>query len=190
MDALTLLTTRNSATKLRFPAPDAQALQTMIAAAQRAPDHARLRPWRFLVIEGDEGRKALGELFVDALLKGDPDTPEGTLRRMREVPFRAPRVMVAIARVVEHPKVPKVEQLLAAGCAAHGVLLAAPAQGDAGIWRTGPLAYDANVNQGLGLAEDETVVGFLYLGTQDGKTKALPSEDPAEFISRWPGAGA
>lgn len=186
MDALTLLTTRNSATKLKFPAPDEQALTTMIAAAQRAPDHARLRPWRFVVIEGDEGRKALGDLFVDALLKGDPDTPEGTLRRLREVPFRAPMVMVVVARVVEHPKVPKVEQLLAAGCAAHAVLLAAHAQGYAGIWRTGPLAYDPNVNQGLGLADDETVVGFLYMGTQDGKAKSLPAEEPASFVRRWP----
>lgn len=53
-----------------------------------------------------------------------------------------------IARLQDHFKVPKSEQLLAAGCAAHGILLAAYAQGVGGVWRTGELAYSPHVAKG------------------------------------------
>ena len=60
MDALTLLTNRASQPLLTEPAPDAAAMATLLAAAARAPDHARLRPWRFICVRGD-ARNRLGD---------------------------------------------------------------------------------------------------------------------------------
>ena len=90
-----------------------------------------------------------------------------------------------MVEISEHPKVPAVEQRLSAGCAAHSLLLAAEAQGYAGIWRTGDAAFDRRVMDALGLAANEEIIGFLYIGTRDGKTKSLPDLAHDDFVSQW-----
>ena len=88
-------------------------------------------------------------------------------------------------RFSEHPKVPRIEQWLSAGCAAHGLLQAAEAQGFAGIWRTGDAAFDRSVMDGLGLGADEEIVGFLYLGSRQGPAKPLPEMSVTDYVSQW-----
>ena len=187
MDALDALINRVSVARLGEPAPTAEQRERLFRAALRAPDHGQLRPWRFLTVEGD-ARVALGELFVRAQLARDPQTPPALLDKARGMPLRAPLLVVAIACLTAHPKVPEVEQLLAAGCAAHGVLLAAHAQGIGAIWRTGELSHDATVAAGLGLADNERIVGFLYLGTPLGELRTPQPLDPAQFVAGWSSA--
>ena len=184
MDALTALHTRNSAPSLAEPAPDAAAREAIFRAALRAPDHARLRPWRFHVVEGD-ARQQLGERLVAVARQANPELGEQDEIKLRNGPMRAPLVVIVAARVQESPKVPEIEQLLSAGCAAHGLLLAAHALGYAGIWRTGPVTYLPGLNAALGLPEAERVVGFLYLGTALGTPKPLPELDLDDFVSTW-----
>lgn len=184
MDALDLLLNRVSVTRLCEPAPTDEQRELMFRAALRAPDHGQLRPWRFLTIEG-EGRVALGELFHQAIARNPSASPEA-LAKARKMPLRAPLLVVAIAVLRDHPKVPQSEQLLAAGSAAHGLLLAAHAQGIGAVWRTGELAYDAEVSAGLGLSSNERILGFLYLGTPEGTPRTAPALDPAGFVSAWP----
>lgn len=192
MEAITLLQTRNSVAALTEPGPSIEQINIMLSAAVRAPDHARLRPWRFLTISGDD-RHALGQLFVDATqlrLKdgGEPPLDEAGCARLAAKPLRAPLILVVIATLTEHPKVPPVEQVLSAGCAAHGILLAAHALGFGAIWRTGANAFDATVERGLGLDAGEQIVGYLYLGTPVGY-KPLPDVDVTDFCQPWHGAG-
>ena len=80
------------------------------------------------------------------------------------------------------------KQLLAAGCAAHGILLAAYAQGIGAVWRTGEFAYDPHVMKGLGLAEQERLLGFLYLGTPERELRAVPQVQVGDFVRAWPAA--
>lgn len=188
MDAIQLLHTRNSVSVLTEPGPRREDMDTIMAAALRAPDHARLRPWRFLTIEG-EARSALGQLFVDAenqhrAKAGEAPMDAEASAKLAAKPLRAPLIVVVIASPVDHPKVPEVEQLLSAGCAAHGVLLAAHALGFGAIWRTGSKAYDEAVKRGLGLAEHEQLVGYLYLGTAAGY-KSLPTMHSGDFVKPW-----
>lgn len=82
-------------------------------------------------------------------------------------PLRAPLLLVVIASPKEHAKVPRSEQVLSAGCAAHALLQAAHAQGLGAIWRTGELAYHPTVAKGLGLSAGEQVIAFIYLGTPE-----------------------
>ncbi len=190
MDALTLLHTRNSAPKLKEPAPEGDVLEDIFQAALRAPDHARLRPWRFLTIAGN-ARDQLGKLFVDVeqqhrQQQGKEAMTAEEIDKMLAKPLRAPLIIVAVASIKEHPKVPEIEQIISTGCAAHSILLAAQAQGYAGIWRTGGVAYDSLVKQGLGLADNEQVVGFLYIGTIQGAFKPLPEMGKADFCQSWP----
>ena len=183
-DLLHFLQQRNSAPKLTAPAPSDAELKEMFSAAMRAPDHARLRPWRFLTVAG-ERREALGALFREALLARNPLADDSAQEKAASAPLRAPLLVVVVARLCEHPKVPYIEQQLAAGCAAHGLLLAAETLGYAGIWRTGDACFDRKVMDGLGLSSSEEIVGFLYLGTRQGDPKPLPKLPIEDYVSQW-----
>lgn len=183
-EALQLLQSRNSAPKLTEPGPGPAEMEQIFASALRAPDHAWLRPWRFLVVSG-ERREALGQVFAAALQARNPEADEAALAKAANAPLRAPTLVVVITRLSEHPKVPPVEQRQSAACAAHAILLATEACGYAGIWRTGDAAFDPAVQQSLGLADNEEITGYLYLGTRQGGAKPLPQLAIADFVSRW-----
>ncbi len=183
-DILHFLQHRNSAPRLTAPAPSEAQLEEMLRCAIRAPDHAWLRPWRFLAIEG-ERREALGDLLDQCLQLRDPAATDAAREKARQSPLRAPLILIAIARLSEHTKVPHVEQRMSAACAAHGLLLSAEALGFAGVWRTGDAAYDRNLMEGLGLERSEEIVGFMYLGSRDGKAKPLPAINPLAYLENW-----
>lgn len=183
-DILTFLQQRNSAPRLSEPAPGPAELKEMVRAAIRAPDHCWLNPWRFIRIDG-ERRAAFGEELERCLLQRNPAADAGARDKARNAPLRAPLLLVVVARIREHPKVPALEQRLSAGCAAHGILLAAEAMGYAGVWRTGDPAFDPAVMQVLGLAPGEEITGFLYLGTRATAAKNLPALEPDDFLSSW-----
>lgn len=183
MEALDALLNRVSVPRLTEPAPNAAQREALFQAALRAPDHGQLRPWRFLTIEG-QGRERLGELFA-AALQAKGDASQAALDKARAMPLRAPLLIVVIARLQDHFKVPESEQRLAAGCAAHGILIAAHAQGIGAVWRTGDMAFDAHVHQGLGLAENEELIGYLYVGTPATEPRTAPVLATADFVSAW-----
>ncbi|CAA0116918.1 Putative NAD(P)H nitroreductase YdjA [BD1-7 clade bacterium] len=177
---------RNSSSKLAEPAPSDAELAVLMQAAGRAPDHARLQPWRFLAIQG-EGRSALGQLFADVQQEDTGQVLSDDKRRdIATKPLRAPLILAPIAHIQDHPKVPEVEQVMSVACACQNVLLAAEAMGYAGIWRTGPMAFDARVHVGLGLAENEQLLGFLYLGTRAASEKSLPEIATSSLLRQWP----
>jgi nitroreductase len=189
MDALTALLTRHSISPafMKPPAPSGEALTQILKAGAAAPDHGQLRPWRFILIR--EGARArLGELAADALAARQPETPADLLEKERGKPLRAPLIVaVAAAIQADHPKIPAVEQLLAAGAAVQNMLLAAHALGFAGKWVTGANAYEPGIKQALGLAEADALVGFVYLGTIDGAPPTVPHADAAPAVSDWTG---
>jgi len=184
MDLLQALQNRNSAPKLTEPAPDENALEQIFAAGLRAPDHAWLKPWRFTVVRGDR-RKALGEVFLTNIEQAKPELTEQERSKLLNAPRRAPLVIIVSVVIQEHPKVPEIEQVLSAGCAAQNMLLAAEATDYAGIWRTGPVTYDRGVMNDLGMAPNEKIVGYLYLGTRDGAAKNLPERNKEDFVREW-----
>lgn len=183
MEALDALLNRVSVARLTDPAPNEAQREALFQAALRAPDHGQLRPWRFLTIEG-QGREKLGELFAEAVQASGEESP-AKLDKARAMPLRAPLLIVVIATLHEHPKVPASEQRLAAGCAAHGILLAAHAQGVGAVWRTGDMAFDAHVQQGLGLGANEEIIGYLYVGTPVNDPREAPVLETAAFVQSW-----
>jgi nitroreductase len=176
---------------LREPAPAPAQLATILQAALAAPDHAGLRPWRFIVIQGD-ARRRLGEVFVAATLQDKPDTPAAELEAIGEKPLRAPMIVAVVAAIKPNPKIPPREQILSAGAAAHTILLAAGALGYGGIWLTGPFAEDAYVYKALGLKGEEQIVAFVHLGTpgpgaEITKKKIQNRPKPADYTVEWTG---
>jgi nitroreductase len=171
MDAIEALNTRATAKTYGEAAPSKEQLAIVLEAAVRAPDHGRLRPWRFMIIEGDQRRK-FGDMLAASALRRVPGLSAGDLQRERDKAMRAPLIIVVACRIVPGTKIPVIEQILAAGSAAQNMLLALHAQGFAAAWKTGEAAYDPEVKRALGFAADDHLVGFIYTGGGAGATFA------------------
>ena len=125
MDALELMLSRESALKLEAPAPSADELDQMFASAVRAPDHGRLRPWRFVLIKEDQ-RAAFGALLADSLRRRKPSVSDAELQWERDKAFRSPVIVAVAAKVLRGHKIPEIEQIASASAAAQTIMLAAP----------------------------------------------------------------
>jgi nitroreductase len=182
MQALDLLLNRSSQPRLQAPAPQGQALENIMQAALRAPDHMGLTPWRFIVCQG-KGLRKLGEVFELAAI--NTDMPEKDVERAPQLPLRAPMVIIAICRYQEHNKVPWIEQVASTACAVHAMQMAAVAQEFSGIWRTGNYAQNEEVKSALQLCEQDEILGFLYLGTPATKPLPKPPKDSLQYFEFW-----
>ena len=187
MDALELMQTRQSSSGLGEPGPDEAQLRTLLKAAEHAPDHGMMRPWRFIVVRGD-ARHRLGEVMAEALRGREPGATPELLERERQKPLRAPVLIVVAAKLRERRGVPEIEQLLAAGAAAENIMLAAQALGLGAYWRTGEAAYDAGVKAALGLDPADAIIGFLYLGTAAAEQPPRRPRPPSEAFA-WSAPG-
>lgn len=181
MDALTLLLNRRSVSRLKTPAPDKNALDAILQAGMRAPDHGTLKPWHFIVMQ-DEGITRFSELLHKAAVVGQLGAE--VEEKAKNAPFRAPLIITVIAKIKPHAKIPEWEQLVAAGCCVQAMQMAAVAQGFGGIWRSGSWTHDAVVKEGLGCGEHDEIVGFLYIGTPalTAPTKVSPA-DLTDFVT-------
>ena len=160
-----------SAAALTEPGPDRQALEAMLTIAARVPDHKKLAPWRFLVLEGD-ARAAFGESLQRICAANEPDASSVRLETERGRFLRAPVVVVVISSPVPHPAAPEWEQVLSAGAVCLNLLHASAAMGFGSQWITEWYGYDAQVKAAFGLAEHERFAGFVYVGT--------PTEQPTD----------
>jgi len=172
---------------LAAPAPDDATLQRLLQAAESAPDHGGLRPWRFLIIR-DAAQERLGEVFVEAYRRRVPEATEATLERERLRALRPPLIVAAIARVeAGHAKIPEIEQLLAAGAATHQVVLAAETAGYGVVWLTGERVYDSHVQSALGLASDERLIGLVNIGTRQESAPSGGRKRQVAPLDVWEG---
>lgn len=172
------------AAALNEPAPDDKQLRLILKTALTAPDHGRLRPYRFISIRGD-ARYKLSEIFGRATLMRDPDVEPSYLKKQQDKPLRSPLIVVVVAQLIESPKIPEIEQMLSAGAAAHNVLLASNALGFGSIWLTGDNAYDRYVCGELGLQENERIIGFIYIGTPSIEIPPRPIPEVSTHHSKW-----
>jgi nitroreductase len=172
------------AVALTDPAPDERQLRLILKTALSAPDHGRLHPYRFISIRGD-ARLRLSEVFGQATLRRDPNVEPAYLKKQKDKPLRSPLIVVVVAHLTESPKIPDIEQILSAGAAAHTVLLAANALGFGSIWLTGDNAYDEVVREALEIADNEQIIGFIYLGTPAVELPPRPIPEVSTHHTEW-----
>ena len=184
MDALDNILKRVSARKLIEPHPTQDEMDKVFKGALRAPDHAWLRPSRFIEVTG-KGLEKLSEIFIKFASNELKDVTPLQMEKYQSAPFRAPMVIILTTKITEHPKVPKVEQMLSTATAAENILLALHAKNYAGIWRTGKFAFNNKIAEYLNLTSDHEVIGYLYVGTATGTNKKIPELDVEKFITRW-----
>jgi nitroreductase len=145
------------------PGPNAQEIDTLLRLASRVPDHGKLAPWRFLIIEDDARAKAGA---IAARILGEDDPAASQERRQAELTrfCRAPLVIGVISRAAPHVKIPEWEQVLSAGAACMNLVVSANALGFVTAWLTEWCAYDRRFCEAIGLAPHEKIAGFIHIG--------------------------
>ncbi|MCR6644204.1 MAG: nitroreductase [Terricaulis sp.] len=178
-ETLALLSQRRSTkvAQLRAPAPSGADLEALIALAARAPDHGKLGPWRFVVIEG-EGRARAGAALEAAAAEERRESAAMLFAR-------APLCVMVVSSPKPSAKVPEWEQILSAGAVCYGLLIGAHAMGYAGCWLTEWPAFDARARAALGLADDERIAGFVYLGSAAEPPLERERAEAAQRITRF-----
>jgi nitroreductase len=178
---------RRSVKNLTAPGPDAGQVETILRAGSRVPDHGKLFPWYFIVLEGD-ARKQAGEILKAAWLKREPDAAPAKLELEAERFLRAP-VVIGVVSKIRESKNQAWEQILSAGAVCMNISLAANTLGFASNWLTEWYSYDADVLKGFGIGENENVAGFIYIGTPAAAPEERDRPDLAQIVTHWrPGA--
>lgn len=174
---------RQSIGQLTEPAPNSEQLQRAFAAALTAPDHHRLKPTRFVVIEPEQ-RAAFGALLSEALHDlGEQDPVQ--VQRVKQHPFRAPLLVLVLTKFQPHAKVPYFEQTLSTGAAIQNFLLSLQAQGFSTMWRSGAVIESHHFKRALGLQADDLISGIIYIGTA-AKAIALRTDVQVDdYVSTW-----
>jgi nitroreductase len=184
-ETINLLRTRRSVppAQLREPGPSADELDAMLAIASRVPDHGKLAPWRFVVIEG-EARGRLGETLAAMARADDPRVGEDRLQAARATFAQAPVVVAVVACLKPHPKIPEWEQALSAGAVCMNLVIAANAMGYGSSWLTGAAAFDRRFLDALGLSPAERLAGFIHIGRPAMTPADRPRPDLAQIVTR------
>ena len=185
MEMLKLIHNRHSTPKVRPDPIPHDLIEKLLSAAVQAPNHHRVRPWRFIVMQ-ERARERLGEVMAQSLKRRLPDTLEEDLAVERAKPLRAPLLIAVGVDKPTSPKIVEIENVCAAAAAAQNMLLAAQALGLGGMWRTGAAATDLDVKSFLGLAHDQHLIGFLYIGYPAGETQ-FPERPSFEDRTVWMG---
>lgn len=180
-----LLSRRSVKTRdMTGPGPDAAALDTILAAGRRVPDHGKLAPWRFLVFTG-EARAALGEAIAAAYLAEESAPSPAVARQLAGLPLEAPVLVVLVSAPSDARPIPLWEQQLSAGSAGMAMLTAAHMLGHVGQWITGWPAYSKSVHRVLGLAEKDRIAGLLFFGDADRTPSERPRPEADEVVRHF-----
>ena len=189
MDTIDLLLKRRSvvAANITEPGPDAAALEIILRAATRVPDHGKLAPWRIQVLHKD-GQRRLGDLLANLFAKEIPEANAKQIEFERHRPQRAPVLLVVTSKVLKPHKIPEMEQLLSGGAVCTSILIAANALGFCAQWLTEWPAYRPEVARALGHDPDsDQIIGFVYIGTPAEPPTERPRPALEEVVSEWPG---
>ena len=182
------LKTRRSVTlpNLAAPGPNADQLKELLQIGARVPDHGKLAPWRFVIFEG-EAREQAGDKLAEIFTKQNPEAKERAIEAERNQFLPAPLTIGVVCAAKEHPKIPIIEQQLAAGCACFNLVHGANALGFKAHWVTRWFAFNPEAAQALGAGEGEFFAGFVHVGTPTIEMEDRVRPDLDEIVSYWCG---
>ena len=169
-----------SASTLRAPAPSPEQLHDLLRIAARVPDHGKLAPWRFILLEGEAKARFAQALERIAETAPDGDKRKGALFKLKIPPL----AVVVVSRHIEG-KIPEWEQRMSSAAVCTNLVIAAQAMGFGANWITDWYAYDDPASVLLGLGDGEKVTGFIYLGTVDEAPQERVRPDVETLVTRW-----
>lgn len=168
---------------MQGPGPDGPELLQILTLAARVPDHGKLAPWRFIVIEG-EARARAGASLAEIFQAKRADASEVQLDFERKRFLQSPVTVVVVSCAAPHVKIPMWEQELSAGAVCMNLTIAATGAGYRTAWLTDWCAYDAQAQAALGVKPNERIAGFIHIGRFDGVAEDRVRPDMASLIHR------
>jgi nitroreductase len=183
MDLISGIMTRQSISKVKPDPVPHELIEQLLEAAVQAPNHHKVRPWRFIVIAG-QARNRLGDAMAQAMKQRAPETMEQALEVERARPLRAPVLIAVAADMPLSPKEIELENICAAAAGAQNLLLAAHGLGLGAIWRSGAATYDPAIKAFLSLEPDQPLLGFIYIGYPLNELP-LPQRPSFEDRTTW-----
>lgn len=182
--ALDFLLTRRSrpAKMLSAPVPSRGELETLLTAAARVPDHGKLEPWRFVVLEKPALTRLAGEAAAYGAAQG---FDEEKINKGRGQLDASPLCVAVVASPKASDKIPAIEQTLSAGAVCLSLVNAALASGWGASWLTGWISHDPGfAKQAFGLTEGEWMAGLVHIGTAGVAPPDRPRPDLSK-ITTW-----
>jgi nitroreductase len=183
MDVFDAIHNRHSVKKVKQDPIPRELIEKLLDAGAQAPNHYKVRPWRFVVLTG-EGRHRLGEVMAASTATYHPEFPPEALDKCRATPLQAPLVIAVGVDQPTESKVLEIENISAAAAAVQNILLAAHALGLGAKWRTGEWARDPMVKEFLGFAPDQPIIAFIYIGYPEFAAE-YPSRPSFEDRTVW-----
>lgn len=182
MNVAEAIFSRRSVGKFTAAVPPRAAIERILEAGTRAPNHFLTQPWHFCVVAG-EARAELGQLMAARLRakKGEPTRPEeeAALRAEAAKPLAAPVLIAVGVKKTDNPKAKWPEELAAGAAAVQNMLLMAAELGLATAWRTGNYD-DPEIRAWFGLGPEDALSGVILLGYPEGSGDPKPRAPFAE----------
>lgn len=175
---------RHSITSLKPDPVSRNLLEKLLHAAVQAPNHYKVLPWRFIVLTS-QARERLGDVMAESMRQKFPTLTDDALKKERSKPLRAPAVIAVGVEPPSEPKVLEIENIAAVAAACENILLAATELGLGAMWRTGDNARDPLVKQFLGLAPEQHLLGFIYVGYPADANSKPPIRPSYEDKTTW-----
>ena len=173
MDIFEAIYNRHSQGKVKQDTLPRDLIEKLLDVAVQAPNHYKVRPWRFVVLTG-EGRDKLGDVMAVSQRQSHPEFPLDAFDKCRALPLRAPVVIAVGVDKPSEPKVLEIENVCAAAAACENLLLAAHAMGLGAKWRTSDWARNPKVKEFLGFEADQHIIGFIYIGYPEFVAEPMP----------------
>lgn len=167
---------------MTLPGPDAQMLDTILSLAARTPDHGKLFPWRFVVIND---RAAFANLLARSFVADNPDARPAQIEAATAQAYMAPVLIILLYAPQVSAKIPEWEQQLSVGAVAMNLLHAAQAHGFAGNWITGWPAYNETIRAEI-CEGNERIAGLFFIGTAAKELEERPRPDMQVVTRHWP----
>lgn len=182
---LSLLLTRRSAKprSIAGPGPTRRELEQILAIASRTPDHGKLAPWRFVIVEGDQ-REELAALLHKALSDEEREATAAHHQKEEEFAHYGGTLLVLVSAPVRDHKIPVWEQELSCGTAGMNLLLGAHALGYVAGWVTGWRAYSPRVTAAF-CGPGERIAGFIFIGKSECELEERPRPLLADVVRTW-----
>lgn len=169
-----------SAQTLEGPGPKADEIEVLLRLAARVPDHGKLFPWRFLLLDREAKASLIEQLSPLAAQQPDPAKAQAVL-----VKLRRPPLTIAVVSRITPGKISEWEQVLSAGAVCMNLLVAAEAMGYGANWITDWYAYDAGATALLGLGSNERLAGFVHVGLSPDLPQERVRPDVKSITERW-----
>jgi len=173
--------------RLTAPGPTPAQILHLMSAAAAAPDHGKLQPWRFIEFP-ETSRIALADVFETALLERLSNADPEARNRAREKASRAPVLLGLVLRIRTAENLPhRDDQIASGGAALQNVLLAVHAMGFGARALSGQAVRTQSFRSALSVAENETFLCFIAIGTSVAPPKPRLRADPKSLVSQWNG---